>query len=316
VPPAQGAHHGGWPHLGYYNGLYQGTSGILCFLRDAASCGFAVHTKEPLVRRGLTYLSTQSLNTINHNAPGLFTGSAGFAIGLCSAFHSGPIYQESYDHEAIRFCLERETTAGDILTGAAGQGMAVLHCTPFLEETFVRTKLRENVALLLETQQKDGSWFRDGIRRGKRSYGVRDRSYGVRDWERIYGFGIRDRNYGFGRGIAGICYFLLEYGNRHHDAAPVQAAVRGLNYLVRVSVKSSLGGGYQWTAGSVERKRGAGWSDGTPGIALAFLKAYEHLGTPGYRRIAEETLRTIPVRYTSPNLSLYNGLSGLGEIYL
>jgi hypothetical protein len=295
-PPLHGGHHSGWPHLGYHNGLYQGTSGILYFLREADKCGFAIQNTDPLVRRGLIYLSTQSLSTINHNAPGLFTGSAGFAIGLCSALRSGHIHKESSSQEAIRFCLERQATATDILTGAAGQGMSVLHCAPYLGDVFVRTKLLENALRLLETQQKDGSWLKDGT---QRHFG-----YGARS---------RERGYGFGQGVAGICYFLLEYGNRYQHAPSVQSAIRGLNFLVQVSVKAN---GYQWTTSSAERKKGAGWFEGTPGIALTFLKAYECLGNPRYRRIAEETLRAIPACPVSPNLSLYNGLSGLGEIYL
>ena len=99
--------------------------------------------------------------------------------------------------------------------------------------------------------------------------------------------------------MAGIAYFLLEYGHRYRDDRAILFAARALRYLAQA-----------------KKQMGFGWFDGTAGIALVFLRAYEYLRMPHYKQTAQGLLASIPAEISSPNLSLYNGLSGLGDVYL
>jgi len=62
------------------------------------------------------------------------------------------------------------------------------------------------------------------------------------------------------------------------------------------------------------------WSEGTSGIALAFIKAYECSDNPtlkqDYKHYATGALLNHPKQVVDNNLSQLQGLSGLGEIYL
>jgi len=60
------------------------------------------------------------------------------------------------------------------------------------------------------------------------------------------------------------------------------------------------------------------WSteNGTPGIALVFLKAYQLLKIEIYRDISLSILYTIPERLVITNFTLGTGLAGIGELYL
>ena len=62
------------------------------------------------------------------------------------------------------------------------------------------------------------------------------------------------------------------------------------------------------------------WSEGTSGIALAFIKAYICSDNPAnkqtYKQYATGALLNHPKQVIENNLSQSLGLSGLGEIYL
>lgn len=257
----------GWPYLAYYNGLHQGTSGILCLLEQAARCGFDVHGSEALARKGLTFLCTPSRDTISITPPGLHFGSAGYALGLTAALQRGYLPKEAGYLDVIRFCLERENTGTDMLSGMAGQGIALLGCAPFLEDPFYTERLHFYARALIKGQLPDGAWV--------------------------------EKQYSFGKGVAGICYFLLEYGTRFAQTGALQAAEKGLRALAKVNLPNK-----------------GGWYEGNPGLALTFLHAYACLDNHRYRRQAERILRHIPPTFFSADLSLHTGLSGLGGIYL
>ena len=55
---------------------------------------------------------------------------------------------------------------------------------------------------------------------------------------------------------------------------------------------------------------------GIPGIVLAFIKAYEVLKEPSFRRTAEQCMGNIVPNPIILDLSLASGLAGLGETYL
>lgn len=119
---------------------------------------------------------------------------------------------------------------------------------------------------------------------------------------------------GFGYGIAGIVYFLLEYGHKHQDTASIEAAEKGLHYLMRKAVNK--GSHYEWTNSDRVKQVGRWFCHGGPGIALAFLKGYELTGKERYRRYAEQALRIHGKELVTHQLSLCHGAAGLGEIYL
>ena len=56
--------------------------------------------------------------------------------------------------------------------------------------------------------------------------------------------------------------------------------------------------------------------NGTTGIALTFLKAYQVLKDKSYRDWTQEILHSFPTSPISRELSLSDGIVGLGELYL
>ncbi|WP_315816511.1 lanthionine synthetase LanC family protein [Paraflavitalea speifideaquila] len=72
---------------------------------------------------------------------------------------------------------------------------------------------------------------------------------------------------------------------------------------------------YLWRS-SRDKELNYGWTDGSSGIALTFIKAYECTGMVAYKQFAIGALRSIPPAITDTNLSQWQGLSGLGEVYL
>ncbi|HEY8418004.1 MAG TPA: lanthionine synthetase LanC family protein [Limnochordales bacterium] len=98
------------------------------------------------------------------------------------------------------------------------------------------------------------------------------------------------------RGVAGVVYTLARlarFGYRvPGDAQAVREAV------------GTVADRWRW------------WCNGSPGIALTFLRLYELTGESRWADLARKALRLHDKGVRAPNLSQCHGLSGLGEIYL
>jgi lantibiotic modifying enzyme len=121
---------------------------------------------------------------------------------------------------------------------------------------------------------------------------------------------------GFAHGTAGIAYFLAEYSNRFERREVAVALSNATEWLLTHAIRARDSDGLEWPLSLSDRHRWRWWCHGAPGIALTFLKLYEHAGEQRFAEIARGALSANrpDVRYA--NLSQCHGLSGLGEIYL
>ena len=279
------------PQVGvaYKVGLYTGVNGVMYVLALVKSRGYEVQPTAETYLRSLEYLRTNFLNILPNVVPGLYYGAAGVAISIAKGIEAGlidPKYKSS-----IEKCLEVPAIALSIAHGVAGQGLAVLNCLKFLTSETTDSILHHCASVLLENQQKDGSWLT------------------------ISSESNRPIKYtGFSQGVAGICFFLLKYYNHYKDDRVKSALVKALRWLKRKSLKNKEG--TYWLTNNRKRIFDRWLKDGVAGVALCFITAYKVLGDQAYKEIAENALRINPEYLVHPNFSLANGMAGLGEVYL
>lgn len=257
--------------------IYKGVGGPLYFLLQAAKAGMDISPAEKNRVAAWQYILTES----NPKTPSLFYGSAGIAVLIVEAIRAGVIPDDSNWRQVIEQSFQGEPEGIDLMHGLAGKGMAILQCADYPDKAMVSKISMQLISL----QGKDGSWR-------------------MQD-EKINGFRY---------GIAGIVYFLLEYGKRYHQQEALVAAEKGLQFLMHKAVKRRSY--YEWKNSDRVKQVGRWFCHGGPGIALAFLKGYEVMGKERYRRYAEQALRIHGKELVTHQLSLCHGAAGLGEIYL
>ncbi len=91
---------------------------------------------------------------------------------------------------------------------------------------------------------------------------------------------------------------------------------RAIEWLIAHAESAPDGDGLQWPLSTSDRHRWRWWCHGAPGIALTFLKLYEHTREERHPELARRALRSDRADIRYANLSQCHGLSGLGEIYL
>lgn len=270
-------------------GIYTGISGVMYVLAKSKYEGYDIDSTQKLYEKSLHYLNENFIKLLPNVIPGLFHGAAGVASAIAKGIEAELINPE-YKTE-IKRCLEIPANGITVSNGVAGQGLATLQCLNFLEPEVSDYLLHQFAGILLENQQKDGSWLTVG------SEGVPAARYT-----------------GYAQGVAGICYFLLKYYERYRDDGTGMALASGLRWLQKKSKKNKRGT-YWFT--NDQRKFSNLWlNDGIAGVVLCFVTAYEILGDVSYKKIAENALQRYPRFMVHSNFSLANGLAGLGEIYL
>ncbi|MBC8034580.1 MAG: hypothetical protein H7Y03_10565, partial [Chitinophagaceae bacterium] len=279
----------------WYASYNRGVSGIIYMLAQANGAGLDTTVTRPYIQKALDLIREKYINRIEKAKTGLHFGSDGVAATLATAIHQGLINPTTEYLNWIGELLEKENTGYDMMKGAPGQGMAVMISSPFLGPQMVKERLHNLAQLLINRQDPDGSW----------AYGFYKQKFTRRKKKRV--------TRGFDEGISGAIYFLLEYGYRYQDITSREAAARGLHWLVKKAKHRK--GNVHWLSPS-NKELSYGWSDGIAGIALTFIKAYQHTGLPVYKQYAVKALRGIPGNITDSNLSQRSGLSGLGEVYL
>lgn len=273
----------------WYTSFSKGAAGVLYTLAKANQAGFDTSVCAPHIQKALRLIQKKYMARINEVAPDLHIGSSGIAAALSIAIREKLIQPKSVHFEWISKLISVANVNANYSSGIAGQGLAHFHCYPFLQKDQSRQKLQSYVSRLLAIQEKDGSWINEKNLRKKKA------------------------TRGFARGTAGILYFLLEYASRMQDKQAIAAAKRGLNWLMKKSIHRN--GSIQWKT-SEKKKIFSRWSDGAPGIALTFLKAYALWGDIRYKKFATGALLSNPKYIVDNGLGQYSGLSGLGEIYL
>ncbi|TDW97083.1 serine/threonine protein kinase [Dinghuibacter silviterrae] len=271
--------------------LHNGIAGPLYTLLKAEELGYDVTRAKGNMRVAWEYLIEYAERNMGTLPPGLHFGSTGLALLFAMGVQNGDIAWENDMFSLVDRLAEKRSASWDLMHGLAGEGLALMQIEGLLPGmTRAIEYLQQAATRLIENQAHDGSWLFTGENKERIKYS------------------------GFGIGIAGIVYFLLSYGRACEDERAEAAALKGLAYLERVAVKKE--GHIAWQNSDKDNKIGVWWSVGGPGIAMAFLRAFEMYGTRKYAEYAESALRIHPERIVSHQLTQCYGLSGLGEIYL
>jgi serine/threonine protein kinase len=273
--------------LKVYDGWHTGAAGPLWLTALAKAKGFDVSNSRQQYDSNWKFIKKHYFKNRSKNYS-LFSGGAGIALALSAGYRSGLMNIGDYDL-SLKDCFsnfERPLTLAD---GIAGQGIALLQSIPYLEAEYAKDMLTSYVSALISTQRKDGSW----------DVGAESLGY--------------NRALSLAQGVPGVAWFLLNYLKISPDIKINESVAKALNWLT----KKQKGTINIWPLfkKSIYTSR---WSleHGALGTLLVMIKAFEVLGDDIYREIVEANLKSIPEKLVLRDLSMNNGLAGLGQIYL
>jgi len=275
-----------------YTGLSEGIGGVLYLLARARIAGFSIDAAMAGYKKGWSYIQEDHTVSLQNQPPGLYEGIAGIALSMMNGIHAGLIEDNRANREKLQEYLEFPVTGLDLATGLAGQGISILRCYELLDETFSQDRLDKTVNILIEEQEKDGSWELPVDLTGKQF----------------------SKSMSFGFGVTGILWFLLEYSDRFKSQKAQTVCKNALNWISQKThkMKDLL------DQRSFDRNilNGVQAGDERKGIILVLIKAYEVFKAPFYKQAAENVLSHYPSYMVHSNFTQNNGLSGLGELYL
>jgi serine/threonine protein kinase len=277
----------------WYTSYSKGATGVMYLLNESQGIGFETQTSVPHIQKAINLIDTKYIQRVKSASPSLHFGAPGIAAILAASIRDGLIESKASYLNWINQLLSPDNQEFGYLDGIAGQGISYLLCQDFLQPEIMKKRLDQYADILLQNQLKDGSWVYKEVK-GK----------------------IKKRQ-GFASGASGIIYYLLEYAHRYKNKKAQAAAKAGLHWLITKAVYQ--GDKIQWRTDK-NKKLMHWWSEGTSGIALAFIKAYACSDNPTdkqrYKQFATGALLNHPKHVVDTNLSQLQGLSGLGEIYL
>lgn len=271
----------------WYSSFASGASGIIYFLGKAKQAGMDIIPAEHGIQNGIELIKQRYINNDNF-LPGLHAGSDGIAVSLSVAMDNGLInkdYSNWIDSLLAKPCKKR-----GYIDGIAGQGIANLLCSDYLDPKILESRTGKYVDLLLENQDADGSWIYNSANGKNRT------------------------KPGFSQGISGITYFLFEYVKKYPEQTlAFQSAVRGIQWLQEKITNKK--GKAEWLSFTGKRLPD-NWKDGAPGTCLALIKGFEVLRDDDIRKQVTEILTSSGDFYMNSKLNHEEGWSGIGEIYL
>lgn len=273
----------------YSTGLYSGIGGVMYFVAVVKKAGFDVNNLMEIYKNGLSYFKDYC-STLNVNRTGLYDGSAGVAVAVKIGMENGLLELTQENIALIRKCFSYQSNGVGIADGVAGQGLAALLCSSYLDDHILNLFVTEIISDFLN----------------KKGFGGDSRFNGLEGFKRL----------DFANGIAGRIFFLLKCIKSGRSSSEISRSVdRMLRQLWR-GVSRELNGGWM---GFISKRKSliSPWlDDGLAGIALCFIIAYDIFKVPFYKRIALTILRKIPLYLVGDDLGLNHGLAGVGEVYL
>lgn len=276
----------------WYPGFHSGTSGIAYCLGLADQQCYDLDKGREIFYQNLNkavgYFEQSTINT----DPGLLNGAAGFCVSYASLIRYGIVEKNINNFDFIIRLLDLNNEMLNLGDGIAGQGLASMVCAEILEFPAFNKKAAEIANRLIAKQNKEGSW---SIKKDSGS------KKGVKHSGLFYG-------------IAGITYFLLEYGLKSYSESAKCSALKGLNWLL--NQRRIINGQHVWPVNSKNPSVDPWMLFGFSGIAWVFIKAFEHLKDDIYKDAAVSALLSHPYHIESNYLCQSTGLAGLGEIYL
>lgn len=271
----------------WYASYSKGAAGIIYMLSQAKNASLDVSANIPYIQKGLELIRQKYIDQIAGCSAGLHNGSAGIAATFAHAVRSELIPHNYADY--IIPLLDKDNDMFDVGQGIAGQGIANMICQSSADAKRTKEQLHNYAQRLLDVQQNDGSWLRNIGKENERA------------------------TVGFTNGVAGIVYFLLEYGERYREQTALAGAEAGLSWLLKKSIHKNQS--ITWRSSS-NKELEPWWDQGCIGIALTFIKAYTVFSDKRYKACATGALFNHHERIVNNSLGQETGLSGLGEVYL
>ncbi|HMH21382.1 MAG TPA: lanthionine synthetase LanC family protein [Puia sp.] len=277
--------------LNYNGGIHGGMAGILYTLAIAKRLGYCIDCCADGYYKSWKYIQDNYLDQHSNTKLGLYDGTAGIALAIHEGMNSGLLFYDLRFSEYLNLCFSSTSNAFDMATGIAGQGIALLRCSDQLNTDFSQALLKLWIDKLLTNQRKNGSW---GLIQPP-----------VKKYE---------KQIGLSHGVAGIICFLVAYSFRYPAVNLEIPIKKGMSWLIKELNKAKTN--YYWYTSITKSVNSWNSSIGAPGICLSFIKAFELLRDPLYKKIAEELLANLPPRPVHNDFTQVCGLSGLGELYL
>jgi serine/threonine protein kinase len=237
------------------------------------------------------FLKAKVVNHLQSIPTGLHFGAPGIGMAMAEMLDTGMLIKNRENMSILSGCFFRPNNLLDVLFGIAGEGLGLIRCAEYLDKARIGGVLQDYSDRILKAQLSSGAW--------KGRMGPDSREEVIP---------------GFVNGVAGICYFLLEVGSRYNYLPAIQGARKGMERLAKMAKRE--GPGLKWPNVAIGQDMDWGWAHGNAGIALAFLKAFGVLGEDKYLQTARKALEVIPENMLNNSLSQYNGIAGIGEVYL
>lgn len=272
--------------------LFNGLSGILYLMAEAKYRDYNLTAIEQHVIASWGFLEQHVLSKANSIEGGLYQGSHGVAIALAAGIRSGAVIRDNITTGFLHQLVQRPTFGLSLATGTAGKIICLLYCRDVLPKTLFDEELDRSVQELKTAQADDGSW----------SFPAQERP------------NIKRQYYNRSQGVAGVLSSLLTVYALSKDENLKSCLIKGLEWLLLHAQRTSSR--IYWTTHPKSKLIEPWLTAGNLGIITTFLEAYQILKIPKYKDIAESALFTYPPYIICDNLTIANGLSGLGVTYL
>lgn len=276
--------------MALYEGWHTGMAGPLWLVALAKRSGFVVDNCLAPYFQSWDYIKEHYFKDPSTGLPGLYSGGAGIAMAIAEGLRSRLLSSGLDWMDCLHQCFSASINDLTLSNGVAGQGIALLNCSTWLESSFFENLITGCVNRVVNEQLTDGSW---GL-------------YNSRS--------ARDKiTLGLDGGVAGVIWFLLAYLQFYPDDSNVKESIgKGLDWFIRkIKLRS-----YPKRAKGRRSGHTFVWSlgQGLPGIILVFIRAYELLNDQRYKEVATECLQTYPVHPVILEFNMAEGLVGLGEV--
>lgn len=262
-------------------GWADGVAGILYTMARLKQAGILLEKDVPAWQQNSEYLREQLLNPISIPSGGLYTGKAGIAMAISAGLRSGLLATNEGWEDHIVDLLDQPTEGITLAAGAAGQGLALLNCLPYISAKKATVLGVKYIKAIVEYPE-----FING------------------------NLDIT----GFAHGWAGVTYFLWCWLKKFEDAKVKRAAEWGMLCMQKRACIEN--GEYTWFIDSYKKVRSMWQANGASGILLCYLKAWQVSETVSYKEMAEKALATFPGVTRSPILDYELGIAGVGDMYL
>lgn len=269
----------------FYAGLANGIGGGLYILAKARQADIKINYVLGACSRNAKFLDEITNGKIDALSPGLYDGSAGIAIALVNTLKYKLLTGTKPIKQKLLQCLDRDTDDITLANGAAGQIIATLLCRSQLSEENIERLVRKRVDVILKAQRGRGDWA-------------------IKE---------KPKFNALSEGVSGIVIALLAaycYSPNETLGNKIKNALRVLDKNISKIL----------TPEGTSRKGDTGISSsldhGLAGTAFCYLQAWQVFGEQSSKDMAERLLRYIAQHRMNDNVSVGQGITGLGHLLL